>query len=356
MVELGLLMSKTYRKEEKMKILDITKDNVINSVFLNCKTNIDEVKERLVLLINKFNQQRYTLNSKLYNRLREDIKKGCIIPPITIAYIVQNLNEIKEMEVNDVEKYINENISNAFILDGIQRINNISKIDSIENIKNNTIYVNVIISNSIDKLLYRMVTLNNGQKPMTARHQIEILSSGMLDFDSLDLIIQTEKNQKETKKIDFSFSRENIIKAYLAFITESINIDNQRIIDERMDELIGEKIMESSLLVRENEFNDLIKLISRMSKNEYIYNWLSNINNMIGFSSTGDYAFLLKKYENETIENKILLLEEAFKSINQSKIKVGVYRRKISRYFTKNFEKIMNIELNDLIDEISQLD
>ena len=260
------------------------------------------------------------------------------------------------MNVNYIEKYINENISNAFILDGIQRINNISKIDSIDDIKDNTIYVNVIISNSIDKLLYRMITLNNGQKPMTARHQIEILCSGMLDFDSLNLIIQTEKNQKESKKLDFSFSKENIIKAYLAFITESINIDNQRIIDEKMDELIGEKIMESSLLVRENEFSDLIKLIARMSTNEYIYNWLSNLNNMIGLSSTGDASFILNNYENEIIENKILLLEEAFKSLNQSKIKVGVYRRKIARHFIRNFEKIINIELNDLIDEISLLD
>lgn len=349
-------MNVEYRKENKMIILDRTNDNVINSVFLNCKTSIGEVKEKLVSLINKFNQQRYTLNSKLYNRLREDIKNGCIIPPLTIAYIVPSLNEIKEMNVNYIEKYINENISNAFILDGIQRINNISKIDSIDDIKDNTIYVNVIISNSIDKLLYRMITLNNGQKPMTARHQIEILCSGMLDFDSLNLIIQTEKNQKESKKLDFSFSKENIIKAYLAFITESINIDNQRIIDEKMDELIGEKIMESSLLVRENEFSDLIKLIARMSTNEYIYNWLSNLNNMIGLSSTGDASFILNNYENEIIENKILLLEEAFKSLNQSKIKVGVYRRKIARHFIRNFEKIINIELNDLIDEISLLD
>lgn len=51
----------------------------------------------------------------------------------------------------------------------------------------------------MDRLLYRMITLNNGQKPMSARHQIEILASNMFDFDKLPILAVSEKNKSNKK-------------------------------------------------------------------------------------------------------------------------------------------------------------
>ena len=51
--------------------------------------------------------------------------------------------------------------------------------------ENGILYANLLICESMDRLLYRMITLNNGQKPMSARHQIEILAGNIFDFDHL---------------------------------------------------------------------------------------------------------------------------------------------------------------------------
>lgn len=96
----------------------------------------------------------------------------------------------------------------------------------------------------MDNLLYRMVTLNNGQKPMSARHQIEILTSNLFDFQETGERILTEKDSKNLK-ISVSFNRADFIKGYLAFLSNSTNIRNQKFIEDQMDALIADKILKS---------------------------------------------------------------------------------------------------------------
>ncbi len=57
-----------------------------------------------------------------------------------------------------------------------------------------------------------MVTLNNGQKPMTARHQIEILAESIYDFTAYSFKIITEKEnfskyERAFKKADMTINR-----------------------------------------------------------------------------------------------------------------------------------------------------
>ncbi len=42
-------------------------------------------------------------------------------------------------------------------------------------------------------------------------------------------------------------NKENLIKGYLAYISNSVNIDNQKIIEEKMNELIADKILNSNI-------------------------------------------------------------------------------------------------------------
>lgn len=340
-----------------MKILDITYDDVISSHILICKSSLLEAKYKMVKLINKYEQQRYTLNSKLYNRLRNDIAKGCIIPPLTISFIVKDIQEFSKLDDEKKELYINDNLEKAFVLDGIQRLNNIDKIDNIEKIDDKPIYVNIIISSSYDKLLYRMITLNNGQKPMSSRHQIEMLCSNIINFDNIPLQIQTEKSQKTDGKNNESLTKENIVKAYLAFITNSINIDNQKIIDDKMDELISEKIMESNLLSRQNDFNSFIQFVNNLTSDKDLLKWISNLNNMIGFASAGDKIIEMREYDLGVISKVITNVDNIFtKYINTSKIKVSTYRRKVARYIGMNFKRILEMTENEILDCISDLD
>ena len=191
-------------------LYDIQYDNVIKSFYLTISVDYEYAIKKLVPLINKLDFQRNPLRASFYKRLEVDIQSGCIMPNITIAIKANQ----KMPEKDDItEQYINDSLDNAFILDGIQRLNTLNRIELSKLDLSRSLYCNILISESMDRLLYRMITLNNGQKPMSARHQIEILASNIFDFDTLPILGITEKERKSGKKsTDESMNKENLIK------------------------------------------------------------------------------------------------------------------------------------------------
>lgn len=336
-----------------MKILDIAYDQVIKSYYLTVKTDYNFALDKLVPLISKLDFQRNTLKSTFYNRLKDDILTGCVIPPLTIAYKIDIINS---EQLN--EEFIRNNLSSAFVLDGIQRLNTISTISENPMFPGDKpLYLHILICNSMNKLLYRMITLNNGQKPMTARHQIETLASNIIDFDSLPILTYTEKNKNiKSRSDDNTMSREVIIKGYLAFISNSINIDNQKIIESKMDELIADKILEASLPTQNTEYTQIIEYINLQLHNPFIRDWFLVPNNFIGFSAAMSTNYnLIKLIDTEALENALNVFEKSFTSFNASKIKLGTARRKMVMYFFGNYSELSLLSENQLLDIISQV-
>ncbi len=335
-----------------IKVLDQQFDEVINSHYLTASVSYGEAVEYLCPLMNRLSFQRNPLRKGFYERLEQDIAAGCIMPNITIA-IKTDEPISRDFEISD--SFISDNLKNAFILDGIQRLNTLSRVAASEKFpKDRCLYCNVLFCDSMDKLLYRMITLNNGQKPMTARHQIEILASNMFDFDSLPILAVTEK-EKSKKKKEESMSKEVLIKGYLAFVSASINIDNQKIIEEKMNELLAEKIMESNIVNNDNEFEDVIHFVNDMLVNEVLNIWFKVPNNFIAFCASMNKAFDLIKNENsDSLEKKINLFESAFSALDVSKIKLGSSRRKLVFLYFSKIDVLSDYSVNDLIDCVSQ--
>jgi hypothetical protein len=332
-----------------MKVLDIQYDNVIDSVYLTIKTDYQFAFNHLISLLDKFDQQRNTLRPSFYQKLERDLIDGCIIPPLTIALIGEaDMNKYQEMGDDELTEEFND----AFVLDGIQRLNTMRRIgiDGLDLTR--PLYINLIVCGSMDKLLYRMITLNNGQKPMSARHQVEIITNNIYDFNSLNLEIQTEK-EKGKKSIKGAFNKSDIVQAYLAFISNSINIDNKKIIESKMDELISMRIMDSGITKRDITFSDVIKSVEYYVTEPDLNKWFTNSNNLIGFA----VAFIKSSDTilNVTVEEMKIAIEKfelAFSYINVSKVKVGTARRKAVKYFIENFNssnQLDEIELTDLI-------
>lgn len=336
------------------KIMDSTYDEVIKSKYLITKVNYKFILDNIIPLINKFDQQRNVLPSNIYKRLERDIKLGCVLPALTLAIIDDNISE------NPDEEYIRNIVKNGFILDGIQRLNIIHKIYN-ENPQDlqieKVVYINIIVSDSIDKLLYRMVTLNNGQKPMSARHQIEILTQNMYDFDSIPLDVITEKEGKYKRNIDM-FEKADIVKAYLAFATSSTNIENQKIIESKMDELITNKIINSKITERNYEFMDVTNLIYDLIRDDVnLKKWFKNSNNLIGFSSgvSKNNSYMDIKNNKLDFKNLINNTENAINGLNVSKVKLGKIRRECIEFITENYKDCINLDEFDLLDEFSKL-
>lgn len=334
------------------RILDKQYDEVIRSFFVVVKVDYDYALRNLVPLVSKLDYQRNILRAGFYARLEQDLEIGCVMPPLTIAYN-DSVCSMQELTVD----YFTDNLAKAFVLDGIQRLSTLKRAyDAYPNIDlKRPIYLNVLICDSMNRLLYRMITLNNGQRPMSPRHQIEILASSLLDFESLPIITVSEKNRKQNRQSSETMSKDVIIKGYLAYVSQSYNIDNEKIIQSRMDELIADKIINSKLITQEIEFEQILAFISGLLVNPTLCEWFLTPNNFIGFCSSMGSAFKqVSLLSAEEFEEKIAVFEAAFSSINVSKIKLGLARRKVVSKYFGNFIVLSALNENELLDYISQ--
>jgi len=328
-------------------------DKVINSDFVIGASNYNYALQNLTPLIDKLEIQRKLQESAIYKRLKKDIISGCVMPPITVAFIDENRNFSSEAEAQD---YIISNITNAFILDGIQRLNILKQISAqleADLIENSVIALNILICPSMDKLLYRMVTLNNGQKPMTPAHQIEILTSSDLNFNELARKVRTEKEGYSKE----SLNKSDLVKAYIAFLSCSVNIDNQKIIQSKLDELITENIIEHFENKTNNlQFKDVVNLISSFSEDTELFEWFKINNNLIGFC-----VGIHESYDVISHEDRVSLLtnfnklEEVFNSFDRSKIKVSTFRRNIVKNFISEYPTLRDKSTNQILDHLSSI-
>ena len=174
-----------------LKIYDISIDKVIESKFINVKVSYEYALDNFYPRISELDFQRNPLNKKFYERLEDDIVSGCVMPSITIAIMDEYPEEIISEKL---EGYLQEKIQNSFVLDGIQRLSTLKRASEKQGFdKSRPLFVDILICKSMNKLLYRMITLNNGQKPMSARHQIEILASKLINFEEFDIEMISEK-------------------------------------------------------------------------------------------------------------------------------------------------------------------
>ncbi|MEG0718323.1 MAG: hypothetical protein RR811_07460 [Comamonas sp.] len=330
------------------------RDEVLAADYLVAEINYYEALEKIHPLIQSLGIQRNLQDASFYSRLRSDLKIGCVIPPITIAFI-DSKNKINRDNIND-------HISNGFVLDGIQRLNALRRVandlngnEEKENFFSRILHLNIIIAPSMDRLLYRMITLNNGQKPMSPRHQIDILSETMIDFENLSLKNQNHKS-RQVKKEKFAVHRSDIVKGYVAYLSNTTAIDNKLIIEEKMDELIASKIIESDIHSEKFEFIDVLNWIAeKCEDNEEINKWFIVSNNFIGFCAACRSDFeTIKSLTSDTLVESILKFEDIFSGFDKRKIRVGDFRRKIVCEYYRNINKYTDMHISDITIELSQ--
>ncbi|RFZ83511.1 hypothetical protein DYU05_11390 [Mucilaginibacter terrenus] len=277
------------------------------------------------------------------------------MPHITLAFVKKDISEL-EYKSDVIADFVNKNIDSGYILDGIQRLNTLKRASGNPKLNyNSPLLLNIIISPNKDMLLYRMITLNNGQKPMTARHQIEILTQELFNFEDYSMDVQTEKERSEKIKRG-AFNLGDISKGYLAFLTGNVHNENNKIIDEKMDQILVGRILDSNLEDVNVEFTEVLDLIDRLSKDESIKQWLMVNNNLIGFCvGVKSYYQQLKNVELNVFKQQIEKFESAFKGVNPSKVNLGKIRRDLSFYFITHFNDIIEENVDGLIERFAEV-
>lgn len=332
------------------EIFSADHDEVIDSYVAMGKTTYKVTLEKLYPLINRFDAQRKLQDKKFYKRLQRDLIEGCIMPPITIAFVDINSSDLADR--GDFEDFVNENIDQGYILDGMQRLNTLKSASEDEAFDQNRIaYVNVIVAGNQDKLLYRMITLNNGQKPMTPRHQIEILTAEMFDFTELkNISVQTEK-ERAKKTIRGALNLGDVSRGYLAFLTGNVNNENNKIINEKMDEILVSRVLDARNSSDNLKFEDIINLVDRLSADSSCKSWFKVNNNLIGFCvGIKDSYDNFNKVSADDFADAVELFEEGFDAINASKVNLGKYRRQLSCEFIKSYSELSERDEEELIE------
>lgn len=242
-----------------MEILNRITDNRINA--LNCliETSLGEYFElsELILKKNQFQRRRVKTSGTIYSLLKSDLKAGIVMPPLVLG-LSQDV-EIKDKNNDELLAIIGKNTENLLILDGLQRTYTIRDLlnelkesadSEIEVIKKHKLRIEIYLGINKLGILYRMLTLNTGQTPMSSRHQIEIIYSDYIDKSIKDvkLIKQIDKDSP-SKLSEFNFN--DVIDGFTSYL------ERDYLTFERSDILDNIKSLEK--LATENQGKDLFQ-------------------------------------------------------------------------------------------------
>lgn len=333
-----------------IEIHSTTHDKVIKSTVASGMVNYSYALENLVPLLNRFGEQRKVQSRKFYSRLRSDIITGCVMPPITLAFEYKDLAD--GAIAKDISEYINLNIKNGYVLDGLQRLTTLKDASGDPEFDaTRPLFLNIIVAERYDLLLYRMITLNNGQKPMTARHQVEMLTGPLLQnikLNNLRIEVLSEKDT-EGKRVAGAFKKSDLIEAYTAYLSNNVHNQNSKIIENRLDEIIVGRVMDSGLTDAEFSFEDILIEVDRMSENEAAKTWLRQKNNLIGFTVGAKKSLAtVRNASPEEFASCLENFEVAFTAINRSKVNVGKFRRDLSEFFMTRLAEFLFADLEDI--------
>jgi hypothetical protein len=334
-----------------IEIFSSHRDEVIKSTVSLGLSDYNYALRNFIPLLDRFEEQRKKQTKTFYSRLKKDIIAGCIMPPITIAFVRSNAAELAS--VADIMQFVNSRISEGYILDGLQRLNTLQDASQEEGFNGaRPLYINLIIAETYDLLLYRMITLNNGQKPMTARHQIEMLTKGAIDLSGLSVPVVTEKETEGTR-ITGAFRKSDIVEAYTAYLTGGVNNQNSKIVETKLDEIIVGKVMDSDLSTEEHTFSEILQLVEKFYPSSYSRDWLRQANNLIGFTVGAKKSFdELNAWSVDEFEGYLQRFEQSFRTINTSKVNVGRYRRELSAFFIENAKDFFEKSVDDFEEAI----
>lgn len=259
-----------------MKILTSTPDAKISAKNHLLEISIGEYAEiaKDILENNELQRKRVKTANRSYSLLKDDIKVGCVIPPIVLAIFPNNGNQVS-FDANNLLEKIADAGKDLLILDGLQRTYTI--LDLLNEIKDNAellakvaltpLRVEVYTGISKVGVLYRMLTLNTGQSPMSTRHQVEILYSDYKEgFD--DLVFITEA-QNRVPSGDNEFRFNDILDGFISYLTgDYLPLDREDLV----------KIIKNlETLTKDDKSKDLFKqLITTFNRLRLKINELSN--------------------------------------------------------------------------------
>jgi hypothetical protein len=245
-----------------IKSVSILHDKRINAYSILIEMKIcDYLKlAKAVLNRNIYQRRRVKSSASVYSLLKEDLRLGCIIPPIVLALHEIPFTEINSASEEDVLANLVKHEDKLLILDGLQRtytmvdlekeLKEKDDLNTLNDFHNSKIRTEIYLGINKIGVLYRMLTLNTGQTPMSLRHQVEILYLDYLDkeVDGVTLLREIEDTAPATVG---QYNFKDVIEGFNSYL------DRNELPIDRFDLL--ENIRGLEKLSKENQDEDLFR-------------------------------------------------------------------------------------------------
>lgn len=284
-----------------LEVLGFTKNVRTKTDIVYAKSDIATYLSIVGDNFDDFEIQRRRVKHKAYSRMKQDIKDGALLPSITLSiknsYIDHVLTSFEDkttlQETLSTPNKIN-------ILDGLQRTHILHELmqEGFDFHPEQTLLLEFWLERNINNLIYRIIVLNAGQKPMSIRHQMELLflsAKENLEAKITGLELFTERDESRRTKSG-KYQLERIALAYYSYITKSPEVDKDNLIAQQLQE---EKILFDGEDKFGAQFNRFVTLLERYVEvdaaaydkyNNTSLTWLGSENTLQAFfSAAGNF-------------------------------------------------------------------
>jgi hypothetical protein len=252
-----------------IRIIGHTRDLRTNTDVLYAISSIPEFLHLVGDNFADFEIQRTRVEHRAYKRMKTDIISGALLPPITLAMkpeIMLQINfDIDALHYPQIVELLSYG-DTVQILDGLQRTYILDDLRK-ENVSlkdGQTLLLEFWLERNIQNLIYRIIVLNAGQKPMSWRHQLELLFGSIREplARELDINIFTERDEtRRTKPRKYMFV--NIVSAFQCFMQGSFDNVKENTVANALND---QRIFEANEAQIQQQYHDFKSYLSTYAK------------------------------------------------------------------------------------------
>ncbi|THJ56750.1 hypothetical protein E9536_00015 [Burkholderia sp. LS-044] len=242
-----------------MRIASKLHDGRINATNYLIEISIGDYIDlaRTVLDNNEFQRKRVSSSKTIYSLLKTDAVQGCVIPPIVLAL---SSPDPKELTNENLKSALEGHVDHLMILDGLQRSHSFIDIEDefkrrgddvgLKSYRELPIRCEIYLGINRLGILYRMLTLNTGQTPMSLRQQIEMLYLDYSKEEIAGVVLTREVDATKAKGLN-AYNFKEVIEGFNCYL------ERNELPLERADLLENIKSLEK--LSQENSGKDLFR-------------------------------------------------------------------------------------------------
>ncbi len=226
-----------------MKVLGTAIDLRTNAKIVYAQIPIGDYLSLVGSSFDTFTIQRKKEKYKAYDRLKKDIVEGTLLPSITLAVKPGRVDVLLPLiESNNISALETElsAAGQVDILDGLQRTYILKELKDEQTAfkPGQTILLEFWLEKELRHLIYRIIVLNAGRKPMSMRHQVELLFLVIKQtienqIPGLQLYLERDETRRRGPR---KYALDRIAMAYQCFLLRSHEVQRESVVAQELAE------------------------------------------------------------------------------------------------------------------------